>query len=131
MKTMKGTLMLLLLFLAAGCAAPRPAPPSGDVNVEIRPTPFVTVSQVRVERKDGGLRVRGGLRRTAWALRFPGHVDVRLVAPDGTTLAEKHVPVPGLNSRRRGVEDVPFTASVEGPVPAGATVIVFYHPPGP
>jgi hypothetical protein len=121
--------ILVLFLFAGGCAASRPtAAPEQQIPVEIRPTSPVTVSKAQAHSHDGEVRVSGNLQRPI-RVRMTGHVDVLFLRPDGSPIAEKQIHVASLNSRRHGMQEVRFKASMDLQLPAGASAVFTYHVP--
>jgi len=118
-----------LAVFAGGCAATRPGfAPEQSIPVELRSTSPVTVINAQAVRKDGRVLVRGILRRPA-TTPLPSHVDVLFLGPDGSPIYEHRIEIAGLHSRRGGVQEIPFAATVDLDLPAGASALFSYHEP--
>lgn len=123
------TAYLAVALFGVGCAGTRPTfEPEMYIPVEIRPTSYVTISEARAVRQDGRVLVSGSLRRPG-DVRLPGHVDVLFLGPDGSLLYEHKIKVAGLDSKRGGVQGIPFTATLDLELPAGATAVFTNHAP--
>lgn len=126
---MRFLVSVLIAFglVACGCTPARPTVASGQsIPVEIRSTSPVTILNARAVRIDGQVQVSGMLRRPA-TTALPGHVDVIFLGSDGSRLSEQRITISGLGSRRGGVHEVPFAATVDVNLPAGSRAVFAYH----
>jgi hypothetical protein len=97
-------------------------------SVVYSPATSVTISQASAHRKGEGFVVTGKVKRTH-EINLPGHVDLAICAPDGTSLARETLRISGLHSNRKGVLEMPFTFRLDFVPPAGAKVRLEYHAP--
>lgn len=119
--------LVALVLVSGGCAATRPTfAPEQAIPVEIRSTSPVTILNALAVRFDSKVQVSGILRRPA-TTALPGHVDVLFLGADGSMLYEQRITVTGLGSRRGGVHEIPFTATVDVDLPAGSRAVFTYH----
>ena len=116
-----------LTVFAGGCASTCPGfAPEQSIPVEIRSTTPVTVLIALAVRKDDQVLVSGTLRRPA-TVPLPGHLDVLFLDPDGSPFHEHRIEVAGLGSKRGGVHEISFSATVNLDLPAGSRAVLSYH----
>ena len=121
----------MMIFSAlVGCTGTMgPAKAAPQWVVEIAPTPVATVSRADVRASGDQFLLSGEVRRY-YRIHLPGHVDVDVIAPDGTVVEQKQITVPGLSSARRGRMDGSFLSKLESVPPKGSVVRFRYHAPG-
>jgi hypothetical protein len=120
---------LFILFQAFSLESGVSYAVASPVSVEISATPYVTVSKAHVVQEDNRFKIIGTVTRVG-KVHLPGHVDLVLLAEDGTLLEKRRISVPGLNSNRRGRMDIRFVAAFDLSPPAGARAVLRYHTPG-
>lgn len=129
---MKRSLLLITMIFFGGligCAgATEPAKADPQWSVEIAPTSVATVFRADIRASDDQLLLSGAVRRY-YRIHLPGHVDVNVIAPDGTVIEQKQIRVPGLSSARKGRMDVPFLAKLDSVPPEGSVIRFRYHAP--
>ncbi len=128
---MKSGLILaaVLLTLLTACAGLSPKQiEATDLAIERIATASAMVSQATAYREGENLIVVGKLRRTH-ETGLAGHVDVTLWGPEGF-LAGTTVRIPGLDNKRGGMMDLPFTARLDAVPSTGTRLSLRYHPPG-
>lgn len=119
--------LVALALVIGGCASTRPTfAPEQSIPVEIHSTSPVTILNALAIRNDGKVQVSGILRRPA-TTALAGHVDVMFLGSDGSRLHEQRITVTGLGSRRGGVHEVTFTATVDVELPADSKAVFTYH----
>ena len=123
---------LVLLFQALILNAAVPDLAYADhpfIPVEIESTPYVTVSNASAVQAGNHFKISGNVTRRG-KVPFPGHVDLVVLAEDGAVLEKKKIPIPGLNSKRKGRMDIRFDTVLDFDLPVNAHVILRYHSPG-
>ncbi len=118
---------LLLLGLTA-CVGGQPAVQRRDLVIDVRGADSARISGVAVFEGAGGTFVAGRLRQLH-EFKLPGHVDVRVCEPDGSTELVQGK-VGSYASRRGGVREATFRAHLRSTPPQGASLLVRYHLPG-
>jgi hypothetical protein len=128
--TWKAIVFSFMVLAVAGCATHRSAlTERSDFSLEIVPqNSSVTISRADAYREGQGFVVSGKIRRPH-KIQLPGHVDLSVCSPDGTSLAQKTTPVAGLLSNRRGFLELPFRFSLDFVPPEGARISLKYHAP--
>lgn len=120
---------LVLLLLLTGCAAvnirttDRP-----DIRVEPLPSPTQSVTDVRVYQQAETLVITGTVSSFN-PFYLPGHVDIVLCAPDGSTVGRAQPGIVGHATKRGGVKTASFMARLPQLPPAGSTLRLIYHAP--
>jgi hypothetical protein len=136
-RTKLATIFALMVLFVAGCATHRTALPEKEAvsleyapkySVVLSPGTSVTIFRAEAYQKEQGFVVSGKVRRPH-EIKLPGHVDLSVCSPDGTTLAQETTRVPGLNSNRSGVMELPFRFRLDFVPPEGAKVRLNYHAP--
>jgi hypothetical protein len=120
---------LALLFQAFALGAGASHAVASPISVEISSTPYVTISKAHAVQEDNRIKISGTLTRPG-EVHLPGHVDLLLLAADGTLLEKRRIPVPGLHSNRKGRMEIRFGAALDLSVPAGSRAVLRYHAPG-
>jgi hypothetical protein len=92
------------------------------------PTKRLYISWATVYKKGDAAEVRGVIRRRHRGFYSAhGHIDIAVVAPDGTVLEETNTLYHPRILRRKGVPRARFTASMSTVPPPGSTVRLSYH----
>jgi len=128
---------LFMLFQAFEIGASLSQAATSPISVEISSppyvtvskAPYVTVSKAHAEQEDKRLKISGTVTRSG-KVNLPGHVDLLLLAADGTVLEKRRISVPGLHSNRKGRMDIRFVTTVDITPPAGSRAVLRYHAPG-
>lgn len=118
-----------LLFQAFALGAGVTPAAASSISVEIDSTSYVTVSEARAVQADNRLKISGIITRLG-EVHLPGHVDLLLLAADGSLLEKRRISVPGLQSNRKGRMGIRFGTALDLSVPAGSRAILRYHAPG-
>jgi hypothetical protein len=128
--TWKAIVFSFMVLAVAGCATHQSTlTERSDVSLEIVPqNSSVTISRADAYREGQGFVVAGKIRRPH-KIQLPGHVDLSVCSPDGTSFAQKTTQVAGLRSHRRGFLELPFRFSLDFVPPEGARVRLKYHAP--
>jgi hypothetical protein len=128
--TWKAIIFSFMVLAVAGCATHRSAlTERSDISLEIVPqSSSVRISRTDAYREGEGFVVAGKVRRPH-EIQLPGHVDLSVCSPDGTSLAQKTTQVAGLNSNRRGSLELPFRFRLDFVPPEGAKIRLKYHAP--
>lgn len=88
----------------------------------------VTVRNVKVYQ-DGNEFVVSGQVKRMHKVQLPGHVDLAVCGPDGTLLVQETTRILNLESKRRGVLELPFRFRLDMVPPEGAKIRLEYHAP--
>ncbi len=128
--TWKAIFISFMVLAVAGCATHRSAlTERSDFSLEIVPqNSSVRISRADAYREGQGFVVSGKILRPH-KIQMPGHVDLSVCSPDGTSLAKKTMPVVRLLSNRRGFLELPFRFNLDFVPPEGARISLKYHAP--
>jgi len=117
-------LAILVTFFIAGCATTgRDLVRDNTVQIEKVSSRWATVRFVNVIQEDGEVRLRGELvRRPVGRGPIPGHIDLKVIDPDGATLEESII-----NYHRRSVKSryAKFYTVLKA-APPGSTIRVMH-----
>ena len=117
----------LLSIQFMGCSSRLNLVKNGTYLAEGLKSDGIDVSSVSVYEDKGRLVVSGKLRRTNRHHSYPGHVDIAILAKDGSVLAKTSVknkmPFIGRSKRRSSS----FTAKFDILPPEGSTIQVAFH----
>ena len=126
----RSTLRVLCLtaILVSGCLGGRvDLVDNQTVSLEPVPTGHLYVSWGGVYQKGGATEVRGVIRPRHRGFHGYGHVDVAVLAPDGTVLEEASALYHPRILPRKGVSRARFTVPLATVPPPGSTVRLAYH----
>lgn len=127
LKSVKTGAILLAACLMQGCAI-KNRTPIEQHSIQLKasaPTGLHMTSSAYLD--DGNLVVLGRLERGPLdRTRIPGHIDIRVLAPDGSELSTVMARFRALPSWRRGPNPVAFSAEFPGKPPAGSLIEVTY-----
>lgn len=127
MKLMKIVISTLHLIALTGCVATRVnLKDSGDVQVNFDVPKDVSISAVPYE-SEGNFIVLGKVSRSPISVvDVKGHVDIRIVNPDGELVSEWQVHLRRLPSIRHRSNPGAFSFSIPGVPPRGSIINVKY-----
>lgn len=121
--------MLTILLFINGCSAIyRPQTERLDIQVERLPAQNQKITDVWCYQEEGDLAVSGHVT-SSQPFYLPGHVDIVLCSPDGSTLGQAQAPVSDHSSKRGGVKTARFQTEMPQNPPAGSKIRLNYHTP--
>jgi hypothetical protein len=91
------------------------------------PTKHLYISSAAIYQKGNAAEVRGVIRPRHRGFHGPGHVDIAVVAPDGTVLEEARALYHPRILQRKSDPHAHFTATLSAVPPQGSTVRLSYH----
>jgi hypothetical protein len=123
--------LILIPILVSGClAASVNLVDNQTVSLERIPTKYFYISWARVYQQEDEIEVHGQIRRR-YRLRRDygghGHIDVAVVAPDGTVPEAVSALYYPRDIPRKSAPSAFFTAHLSRPPPPGSTVRLTYH----
>jgi hypothetical protein len=118
----------LTAILLSGCYGNRvDLVDNQTVSLERVPTKCLYISSAAVYQKGNATEVRGVISRQHRGFHGHGHVDIAVLAPDGTVLEESRALYHPRTLRRKGDPHAHFTAPLSTVPPPGSTVRLSYH----
>jgi len=123
---------LFLMISLAACAHSEDLVRDRKVSLEIvEPKVLVSISDVRVLRKEKGVEVVGSVKRTGLGI-MRGHMDIAIVSSEGKVLrmtSTEYTPsFRKVYVRRRAVRPSSFSSQFPDNLSLGAIVRIAFHP---
>lgn len=127
MKTIKRIFSAFCLIAVTGCMATRVnLRDSGDVQVKFNVPNDISISAVPYE-SEGNLIVLGTVSRSPISVvDVNGHVDIKIINPEGELVSEWQVHLKRLPAIRHKTNPGSFSFSIPGVPPRGSIVDVKY-----
>lgn len=123
MKIIITTGFLGAALLLSGCSTTK----SGNESVTVESCSHVQITNVSVVRDNGTIETSGTLRPRTGMIRSTGHVDVALIAEDGSVIKQV-VAMPSAETFSRNSPSRPvFAVSTEVPGGQPASVRLTHH----
>jgi len=123
MKKIVGTATVVLL---SGCLAGEAGNSENpDITVEVIPSSPVKVASYFLREEDGKLAVSGRVTSLN-PIRRPGHVDLTVFSQEGTIAGRYQSDLFAYASKRGGVKEGRFVASIS-PVPIAGSKITLHY----
>lgn len=122
------TLATVALGLSGCAVAPVNLAHDGGVRVETVSSPAALVWYVEPRAAAGKTWVSGEvIRRKKWPADRPGHVDLEILGPDGTSLAHADAALQPVSTAGGDSLRLAFSVPLNRRPPPGSTVRVIHH----